>query len=93
MQKDAKDRMYAFPAVQAREELDLAIRSLAPLLRHLRGSRRSKFERLLQQLQRRFHLHRFVRHLSPYEFILLGLIIEMLEASDEEVTEDHPPFP
>jgi hypothetical protein len=88
-----KNSMYAFPAVQEQEQLQLAIQSLAPLRRELKGRSRHKFENLLRRFLHHLPTYSSVNHLTPMEFILLGLIIELLEASSDNPHSKHPPFP
>jgi hypothetical protein len=85
--------MYAFSTVQEQEQVQLAIQSLAPLRRELKGRTRHKFENLVRRLSQHLPAYHLVNHLSPMEYILLGLIIELLETSDAKPRSDHPPFP
>jgi hypothetical protein len=85
--------MYAFPAVQGQEQLQLAIQSLAPMRRHLRGSSRRRFEYLIRDLLHHLPAYNSVNHLTPMEFVLLGLIIELADTPDDKPATEHPPFP
>ena len=85
--------MFAFPAVQEQEQIQLAIQSLAPLRRHLTGSSRQGFEDLLRRILNHSPAYNVVNHLSPMEFILLGFIIELLDTFNDAHASEHPPFP
>jgi len=88
-----KNSMFAFPVVKEQEKLQLAIQSLAPFRRHLKGHLRHRFENLIKHFLHHLPVYNLVNHLSPMEFILLGFIVELLDITDDKPPPDHPPFP
>jgi hypothetical protein len=93
MSKNARENLYAFPAVQEYESVEHALQSLAALRRHLSEPARASFERHIRRLQKHLPLYKRVNHLTPIEFVLLALMIEILEGKDNPRWPDHPPFP
>jgi hypothetical protein len=88
-----QNNMFAFPVVQEQEQLQLAIQSLAPFRRQLKGHVRHRFENLVRRFLPHLPAYNLVNHLSPMEFVLLGLIVELLDTTDDMPPSDHPPFP
>jgi hypothetical protein len=93
MDEPDNKRMFAFPAVQQQEQIQLILQSLAPLRRNLKPRVRQRFDGLVRRSRQHTPLYRDLNHLSPVEFMLLSFIIELLNDRGDEFTTDHPPFP
>jgi hypothetical protein len=95
MQDHPNRTVFAFPAVQEQEQLQVTLQSLAALRRHLRRDTRTQFETLVQQVLPLLPAYQYVDHLTPIEFILLAFVIELADVLGKETVNplDHPPFP
>jgi hypothetical protein len=93
MDDKQKKTIFAFPAVQEQDEFQTLIHSLSPLLRLYGAEERLQIDGIFQRINERLQHYGLVRHLTPMDFLLVSLVIELIMEISKLHPEKHPPFP